>query len=172
MASVPLSFGGAVNIAVRKVREDYPKAQLLVALATTPNDQYVDSPRGFSHLKVVFNDGGSGSVIIESTVWGEFGPSVHIDSPILGNAVIPWPVQMDAPEADTLLKDAGYTLPYNSLALHQPVYPGMNEPYYDFNLKDEGSVFVGTSTHKVFPPGRETSAKVESSLKQLRTLGG
>lgn len=172
MTSVPLSFGGAVNIAVRKVKEDYSEAQLYEALATTPNDQYVDSPQKFSHLRVVFNDGDSGgTVIIESTVWGEFAPLQHIDSPYLDDVVIPWPVQMDAPEADQILKNAGYTQPYNSMILRHPLYPGLEEPYYIFHLEKEGFIFVGIESHKVFPADQETLTKVERSLKQLRALG-
>lgn len=169
MSSIPLSFVGAVNIAVRLVTEKYPDAQLLEALATTSNNSYVKSPV-FSHLRVIFHVEG-GTAFIDSTVWGEFGPISYVPEPWVGDFVIPWPVHMDTREADDLLKKAGYTAPYDSTLLRHPVYPGLEEPYYIFRLQTEGFIFVGTNSKKVFPADQGTLEVVERSISTLRSLG-
>jgi hypothetical protein len=57
--------------------------------------------------------------------------------------VIPWLIEMDITQADNLLKQAGYSEPYSSVTLRRPLYPGMIQPFYSFQMESEGFVFVG-----------------------------
>jgi hypothetical protein len=143
-----LSFLGRVNIAVRLVQDQYPGAQLYEVEATPPTPQAVTNPNALSQLKVVFR-AGKGTAIIQSTGWGSFGPVKYIDSPWMEDVVIEWPIKMEATEADSLLKKAGYTGPYGAMTLRHPLYPGVDEPYYIFSMKTGQYVFVGVNDKKV-----------------------
>jgi len=146
-SGLPLSFLGFVNIAVRKVQKEYPNAQLYEVDATPPSEGVTD-PYLLSQLKVVFR-AGSGTAIIKSTGWGSFGPVDYIPESWLEDVVIPWPVNMDAKEANAIMRNAGYTTPYSAMTLRHPLYPGDNEPYYIFCMTNGTFVFVGVQDKKV-----------------------
>jgi hypothetical protein len=161
---IPLSFLGAVNIAVRLVREQFPDAQLFVVEASPPTPEYVTNPTALTHLSLVF-DIKSGTAFISSTdVWGEFGPVTHKPDKWTGVEIIHLPIAMEAVKADELLKKAGYTDSYSGFSLAQPLYPGCNEPYYMFNLKSGQCIYVGTKSKKVFP------GQVRRYTAEIRTL--
>lgn len=143
-----LSFLGRVNIAVRLVQDQYPGAQLLEVEALPPTPQAVTNPNALSQLKVVFR-AGNGTAIIKSIGWGSFGPVQYIGSPWMEDVVIAWPIKMEASEADSLLKKAGYTGPYGAMTLRHPLYPGIKEPYYIFSMTTGQYVFVGVNDKKV-----------------------
>lgn len=143
-----LSFLGFVNIAVRLVREKYPEAQLYEVEAAAPNRKAVTNPIGLSQLKIVFRVA-KGTAIIKSTGWGEFAPIEFIPAPWLEDVVIPWPIDMDAAEANTLLRKAGYTGDYAFMTLRHPLYPGANQPYYIFTIENGPYVFVGVNDKTV-----------------------
>jgi len=147
-SALPLSFLGRVNIAVREVQKGYPNAQLYEVDATPPTSEGVTDPYLLSQLKVVFR-AGSGTAIIKSTGWGSFGPVDYIPEPWLEDVVIPWPVNMDAKEANALMRNAGYNTPYSAMTLRHPLYPGENEPYYIFCMTNGTFVFVGVQDKKV-----------------------
>lgn len=149
-----LSFFGRVNIAVRLVHEEYPDAQLYFVKATTIPPKPVNSPNELEHLEVVFNaykNGKQGTVTIESVGWGEFGPPRFLQGPLVGDAVIPWPPKklIEITEADAILKKAGYTQSYLSIYLSQPLYPGIQEPYYTFEFVNGSSILVGAKDGKI-----------------------
>jgi len=147
-SGLPLSFLGRVNIAVREVQKEYPNAQLYEVDATPPTSEGVTDPYLLSQLKIVFR-AGSGTAIIKSTGWGSFGPVEYIPEPWMEDVVIPWPVNMDAKEANALMRKAGYTAPYSAMTLRHPLYPGENEPYYIFCMTNGTYVFVGVKDKKV-----------------------
>lgn len=143
-----LSFLGRVNIAVRLVQERYPDAQLYEVDATPNHPGSVNDPNELAHLKVVFNvrkNGEQGTAIIFSVGWGEFGPVQYVPKRWLGDAVIPWPPEglTEPTKADAILKRSGYTKPYFSMTLRQPVYRGDRQPYYIFTLVNYTNVLVG-----------------------------
>ncbi|UNI15960.1 hypothetical protein JDV02_002442 [Purpureocillium takamizusanense] len=158
---VPLSYLGCVNIGVRIVREQFPDAQLYEVQGAAPNNAYVNDVKKFSRLQLIFQaEEGRGTAIIStSSQWGEFGPVYYVGQPWLEDVVIPWPIDMDATEADRLLREH-YSGPYNSMLLRHPLYPGYNEPYYIFNVAGEGFVFVGVNSRKVFRPAQGLAEKM------------
>ncbi|MFD2573183.1 hypothetical protein ACFSUS_21250 [Spirosoma soli] len=141
-----LNFLGRVNIAMRLIREQYPDAQLYEVQATGKRPS--TNPNDISQLKVVCR-AGKGTAIISSTGWGEFGPVSYVDQPWLEDVVINWPVSMDLSEADSLLKQAGFTGSYGNVTLRHPLYPGVDEPYYIFGMTSGQYVFVGVNDKKV-----------------------
>lgn len=139
---IPLSFLGMANIAVRLVRDRYQDAQLYEGDGISPGGP-TTKVQDVNSWRFVFRAGDGGTAIIRSTVWGEFGPIQYIPEPWLEDRVIPWPIDMEITKADDLLKQAGYTQPYSSVTLRWPLYPGMNQPFYIFQVEGVGFVFVG-----------------------------
>ncbi|KAJ5278797.1 hypothetical protein N7478_004169 [Penicillium angulare] len=150
-AELPLSFLGNVNIAVRIVREQYPDAELYEVEAKNLNPTvYMHIPTDVTFMKVVFHVGENSTAIISTgMVWGQWGAIQYIPEPWMEDVVIPWPLGMDALEADTLLKAAGYTGGYKSITLRHPLHPDFDEPYYIFNVEGQ-FVFIGVDDQKVF----------------------
>ena len=145
-----LSYLGSVNIAVRLVTEKYPAAQLYEVDGTSSSGPTTD-PRDISQLKAVFTGGNNNTILIYSTVWGEWKDMKYIDEPWLEDVVIPWPIDMDIVEADKLMKAAGYTGTYTNATLRHPLYPGSNEPLYIFGMTDGVYISVGVNTKTVKP---------------------
>lgn len=143
-----LGYLGRVEIARRKVMEKYPKAFLYNVQASTTQRDGVTSPYLLTQMRVMFRVE-KGTVTINSTGYGSFGPIVFKEGILLGNANIDWPVGMDAPEADAILKKSGETGPYSTLALVEPLYPGMMEPYYVFGMVDGRECWVNTKTKQL-----------------------
>ena len=144
-----LSFLGVVNIAVRLVTEEYPGAELYEGDGISPSGP-TTNPQDVNSWRFVFRVPDNKTAFIHTTEWGEFGPIQLIDQPWLEDRVIPWPFEMDIVTADELLKNAGYTGPYTTVTVRWPLYPGVNEPSYIFNLSGE-YVFVGIYTGNVHP---------------------
>ena len=101
-----LSFNGRVNIAVRKVTEKYPRAKLYEADGTADGGP-TTQPAQIDQLRVVFQNVNNSTVIITETGYGEFGEPELIPYPWCDDIVIPWPVNMDLPQANTLKEEAG-----------------------------------------------------------------
>lgn len=150
-----LSFLGRVNIAVRKVQGEYPDAQLYVVDATPNYPESVENPNELAHLKLTFNakkDGKQGTATIESVGWSEFSDVRFVPIPIFGDAAIPWPSKyIELTEADAIIKEHGYTLPYDSAVFSQALTPEVKEPYYTFSFVDGSSISVGAKDGKIPP---------------------
>jgi hypothetical protein len=146
--SAILSYLGRVEIARRIVQEKYPNAALYHAAATTTTQDGVDSPYLLTQMQVMFRVE-KGTVIINSTGYGTFGPAEFKEGSIVGNADLDWPVKFDAIEADNILKKQGYTGRYKKLGLVKPLYPGMDQDYYVFTMEDGRDVWIGTKDGKV-----------------------
>jgi|GEM_PF-760113 len=164
-----LSFLGRVNIAVRLVQDQYPDAELYEVEALPPSPRPCSGPNELSKLKVVFR-AGKGTAIIESTGWGTFGPVQYIPQPWMEDQVIAWPVQMEATEADSLMKKAGYTGTYGAMTLRKPLYPGIVQPYYIFSMNSGQYVFVGVNDKKVTvnPVGQAIPVSEGSEVSQAQ----
>jgi hypothetical protein len=143
-----LSFNGNVNIAVRIVTGQYPDAKLYEADGTASGGPTTE-PTGIDQLRVVFQNPNNTTVIIKSTVWGEFGEPTLIDQPWLEDIVIDWPVAMDLPKAVELKDAAGYTQPFGTVTLRNPLGPTKSNPYFIFGGGSGTYVFVDTVTGKV-----------------------
>ena len=161
-----LSFLGRVNIAVRLVQDQYPDAQLYEVEALPPVPEKVSNPNALSKLKVVFR-AGNGTAVIKSTGWGTFGPVQYVDQPWLEDVVIPWPIRMEATEADALLKKAGYTGTYGAMTLRHPLYPGIEQPYYIFSMNSGQYVFVGVNDGKVTTNPVDSATVAKNSTAEV-----
>lgn len=146
--TLPLSFLGRVNIAVRLVKEKYSDAQLYEVTARPPLPHLVSNPNDLSHLDLVFHTS-KGTAFVSSIGWGEFGPITFIDQPWLEDVLIQWPIKMDITEADQLIKKAGQAGKYGVCVLRHPLYPGVEEPYYIFSMATGEYVFVGVDDKRV-----------------------
>ncbi len=144
-----LSFDGRVNIAVRIVTEKYPEAKLYEADGIALDGPTTD-PANINQLRVVFQNVDNSTVIIKETGYGEFGEPQLIPEPWLEDIVIPWPVEMDLPEANSLKEAAGYTNAYTTVTLRNPLGPKPSNPYFIFGGNpSEPYVFVDTITKEV-----------------------
>jgi hypothetical protein len=58
---------------------------------------------------------------------------------------------MEPEEALSLLKKAGYTMPFVGLSLRWPLFPGITQPHYIFEMSDadDSYVFVGVNDKSV-----------------------
>ncbi|KAM3474709.1 hypothetical protein MY5147_004145 [Beauveria neobassiana] len=133
---LPLSFTQCVTAGIALVAKQYPKAELLEALCTSPKVGYVNSPSEFTNLDLVFraNDGTWGSVRMNTTNCADFALQ-YDPGPVTGDLAIPWPVEKDAVQADQHLKEL-YTSAYDSMLLRWPLFPDHDEPYYIFHLEN------------------------------------
>jgi hypothetical protein len=149
MTEAILSFNGMVNIAVRIVTEKYPQAKLLEADGEATGGPTRD-PNRINRMRVVFQNPGNTTVIIKSTVWGEFAAPVLINEPWLEDVVIKWPVSMDLPKANALKEEAGYTSPYTTVTLRNPLGPRPGNPLFIFGSGgSQPYIFVDTVTGQV-----------------------
>ena len=155
-----LSFLGAVNIAIRKVRAEYPNAQLLEVDGYAMGGPTTNS-QGIDKMRVVFQIGDMHSATVTSTAWGEFGP-IEMHGVFAGDRVLPWPIKMTLVEANDLLKKAGFDGPYTGVTLRWPLYPGVTQPSYIFTTVNSGFVFVGVFDGKVH---REDSTMEKTTKK-------
>ena len=145
-----LGFLGRVHIATRIVQETYPEAVLYNVVASTTLRPGVESPYLLTQMKVMFRDQErKGTIVIESNGYGKFKAPVFHPGVIIGNANIDEPVEMDAIQADKILKAEGYTGPYTSLTLLQPLYPGVDGPSYVFHMFDGIDRWVSVKEKKV-----------------------
>jgi hypothetical protein len=148
MSQTILSFDGMVNIAVRLVTEQYPAAKLYEADGVASGGSTTD-PNRIDQMRVVFQNPGNTTVMIKSTDWGEFGEPVLMQEPWLEDVVIPWPVKLDLPEANSLKQQAGFGSPYSTVTLRNPLGPQPGNPQYIFGNAGQPYVFVDTVTGRV-----------------------
>ncbi|KAJ3524931.1 hypothetical protein NM688_g8478 [Phlebia brevispora] len=149
--SIPLSYLGNVNDAVRIVQAQYPAALLYVVLGTTADGKPTDDPRAITKLRVIFRDEGGTVFITSKDIWGEWNAPTRVDHPFVGDRVIPWPINLDIVQAYELIRKHGYTESFTTVNLSWTLYPGVEEPHYAFELSDGKTVFVGVYTHTVLP---------------------
>lgn len=144
-----LSFNGRVNIAVRIVTEQYPQAILYEADGFASEGPTID-PAKIDRLRIVFQNVNNSTLIIKEIGYGEFGKPQLIPEPWLEDIVIPWPIAMDLPKANTLKEEAGYRQPYGAVTLRNPLGPTQSNPYFIFGGNPaEPYIFVDTVTGKV-----------------------
>jgi hypothetical protein len=145
---LPLSWDGFINVGLNLIKKQYPNANLLEVDATPLTRKPVENEWGLVNNRIVCGLAGNKTAIIQSTGWGEFGKVQTINSPFLGDQVIPWPVALDIHDAFTILRKAGYKQAIYAVTLRQPLYPGDDQPFYIFNTGSE-FIAVGTKDKKI-----------------------
>lgn len=145
---LPLSWDGFINVGLNLIKKQYPHANLLEVDATPLTRKPVQNEWGLVNNRIVCGLSGNKTAIIQSTGWGEFGKVQTINSPFLGDQVIPWPVTLDIHDAFTILRKAGYKQAIYAVTLRQPLYPGDDQPFYIFNTGNE-FIAVGTKDKKI-----------------------
>lgn len=137
-----LSFLGLVNEAVQLVRkQEGSDAQLYVGIGT-PKEP-TTNVKDVTNWRFIFTLSDNRTAYIQTISWGEFGPIKVVDEGIVGNRNIPWPFDMDITDAAKLLQQAGYTGPFETVTVRFPLYPGINQPFYIFDMTDGSQVYVG-----------------------------
>jgi hypothetical protein len=144
------SFLERVRTGFGIISNSYPDAVLKAvqagpgAATTNPND--------ITRLFMVcLVNGGTNTATITSTNALTFDPVQLMGYPWVGVYTLPWPITMDVMQAAILLEQAGYTGAFTKCAMSWPIYPGLNEPYYIFTMSTGPSIFVGITSHAVFP---------------------
>jgi len=144
------SFFDRVTMGLGLLRASYPEAVLLEVDATGPGSgTNSTNPNDISQLRIVCRVNG-GTALITATGGLTFDPVSFVAQPWLGSIVIAWPVPMDVMEADILLQHAGYAGTFSTINLRQPLYPGLVEPYYIFQVTNVGYVFIGSNSKTNF----------------------
>ncbi|RBQ68153.1 hypothetical protein FVER14953_08654 [Fusarium verticillioides] len=124
---LPLSWDGFINVGLNLIKKQYPNANLLEVDATPLTRKPVQNEWGLVNNRIVCGLSGNKTAIIQSTGWGEFGKVQTINSPFL---------------------KAGYKQAIYAVTLHQPLYPGDDQPFYIFNTGPE-FIAVGTKDKKI-----------------------
>ena len=144
-----LSFEGKVNIAVQKVTEQYPNAKLYEADGQSSSG-LTENPNDINRLRVVFQNENNTSVVIYDNELGEFSAPILQDYPWGGDIVIDWPVAMSLARACELKNEAGFTAPFATVALRNPLGPQKTNPFFIFGgLQGTAYIFVDVVTSKV-----------------------
>jgi hypothetical protein len=140
-------FNARLDRMIQEVRIWYPEAVLLESYPIL-SSTVTDLPDRVA-LRAVLRVTG-GTVVSEQTdPWTN--PQIDFRAvPWMGDMDLPWPVAMNLEEAESALREAGFGSEYKTVTLRRPVYPGMTEPYFIFGTPNQGFVFVGTVTRKVF----------------------
>jgi hypothetical protein len=129
----------------------YPGTQFYEADGTPAGGQGT-KPEDVSEWRFVYNHHPQGQK--QGTVFvyyraGAFEQPTRVLYPWLEDVLIPLPIQLGLAEAIALKNQAGYTGPFTSVVLRWPLYPGVEEPSYIFNVSHVGYVFVGVYSRRV-----------------------
>ena len=128
--------GDRVERGINKIKEKYPDAQLHDVDYRPPVPRSCESPYDLSSLTVdcLVSDGKQ-LASVRTVGYGPFGPIELRERPLDDRQNVGWPVKMDIPEADELMKKAGFKQPYTGAALDFSILPGGDqEPNYTFNM--------------------------------------
>ncbi|KAF0410090.1 hypothetical protein F8M41_008303 [Gigaspora margarita] len=89
------------------------------------------------------------TVIINETSPGNFDPPTLIDEPWLEDLIIHWPIDMDLYLANRLKEAAGFTKPYETVTLRNPLEPKPGNPLFIFGDGSSQFIFVDIVTGDV-----------------------
>jgi len=163
---IPINNIGLMTIADKLVHQQYPSAVQIEDHGIPVNGSAINATDPM-RWQYIFNDPATtpnSTVIITSDERNEFAKPQHVDSPWLGDIDKNLPRNMSLAQSLTLLRHAGYSLPFSYVSLRQPLYPGVVEAEYIFTL---GSAYVAVGTqsgqvhvvgHKPGSPGVTTVA--------------
>jgi len=140
-------FTDLINEACRIVEEKYPDPKLYEV--HTPIMDPIMGPDDIRNLCFIFRlpNYQTGEINWHD---GAMGPLEIIQDPWVEDQIIPLPVNLELNEAVELMREAGIGVPFVSLTLRKPLYPGVKESSYVFGCPQIHSfVFVGTDSEEV-----------------------
>ena len=150
---------------INKIKEKYPDAQLHDVDFRPPVPRSCENPYDLSSLTVdcLVNDGKQ-LASVRTVGYSPFGPIELREKLLDDRRNIQWPVKMDIPEADELMKKAGFKQPYTGASLDFSILPGGDqEPNYTFSMIQlpggPSAVSVGVNDGKVTPFGQALPPK-------------
>lgn len=125
-------FNDTVYDAVVTTIIQYPKAVFLQVQATADGDPTAD-PEEIQDVRLIFEMNGK-TLYVEMREWGQWGPPrVTRNSPPAGNGPLPLQIAMDLPEADLLIRNAGFREPYIGVDVRWPIdIPQSRQQIYYF----------------------------------------
>ena len=135
-------YDAAINTLIR-----YPKAVFLQIQATSEHNPTSD-PEDLHDVRLIFGLNGK-AIYVEMREWGHWGPPRLTNrSPPPGNAALPLQIAMDLPQADMLIKQAGYREPYEAVDVRWPnnLPPSRGQAYYLFGMVDPRPFTVAVGT--------------------------
>ena len=156
---IPLPFV-RVGQGIKKIKETYPDAQLHDVDYRSPVHRPCENPYELSSLTVYCEvNGGKQFASVRTVGYGHYGPIELRERLLDDRQNIEWPVKMDIPEADELMKKAGFKEPYTGATLDFSILPsGDKEPNYTFSMVQRPGgpreVRVGVNDKKVTPFGQ------------------
>ncbi len=139
------NFLSNINQAVDLVTGQYPGSSLYQVDGFSVQGSITDVLK-VDCLRLLFRTRGGGIALLRSNACGQLGAIEYFPEPWLENRTIPWPISLDLAEAAHMVRQAGYEAPYEAMTLRWPLYPGVQEPFYIFRLKNQTFVFVGVYT--------------------------
>ena len=149
-----------VGQGIHKIKEHYPDAQLHDVDYRPPNNRPCENPYELSSLTVYCEvNGGKQLASVRTVGYGPYGP-IELRKRLFDDRKhIEWPVKIDIPEADELMKKAGFKEAYTGATLDFSILPnGGNEPSYTFFMVlipgGPREVRVGANDKKVTPVGQ------------------
>ncbi len=142
--STILSFVGMTNIALNTMRSYEAEAEIMEVTCKPGRGGQTTSYWELTNCDFYFRLPDNRTGHITSTVWGEPGTPEIINRPRLGNRVMSWPIAMDLPQANSTLQGSEFAAPYRSLTVRWPLYPGLDQPFYIFNMANGTHIAVGT----------------------------
>jgi hypothetical protein len=142
-----IRFNDTVYDAVITTTLQYPKAVFIQVQATAQYGPTRD-PEEIQDVRLLFDLDGK-TLFVEMREWGQWGlPRLTQTRPPPGNGPLPLHIAMDLPQADLLIKNAGYNEPYDAVDVRWPIEipHARQQIYYFFGMigAQPFTVAVGT----------------------------
>jgi hypothetical protein len=144
--SAILGYLGRAEIALRIVQKQYPGAAIFNIYAWTNDVCGTDSAESLPHITVLLRLENGDKAQITNTTYDEFGPVEVTKGPWVGSANLVWFPSMSAADAEKRLRELGYEGKFTSLTLSKPLFPGVEEDLYTFQMVDGTAVDIPTKT--------------------------
>lgn len=142
------NFLTCVNHGIQLVRLNYPNSNLY-QIDGVASQGPTTNPLDLDDWQLLCRTAAGGIASIHFTWEQEFRAIAHLPQGWIENRIIPWPISMGLMDAIALIRLAGYTHPFQAIALRWPLFPGVQEPFYIFGLANQTFVFVGVYTRAV-----------------------
>ncbi|KAL2040383.1 hypothetical protein N7G274_006826 [Stereocaulon virgatum] len=169
-----IRFNDTVHDAVITTILQYPKAVFILVQATAKHGPTRD-PEEIQDVRLIFDLNGK-SLYVEMREWGQWGaPRLTQTRTPPGNGPLPLHIAMDLPQADLLIKNAGYNQPYDAVDVRWPIAipHARQQVYYLFGMigAQPFTVAVGTRDSIVRAnPAEDPAVNVTDGwLRQMET---
>ena len=160
-----IRFNDTVYDAVITTTLQYPKAIFIQVQATA---QYgpTRNPEEIQDVRLIFDLNGN-NLFVEMRAWGQWGPPRLTRTRTQpGNGPLPIHIAMDLPQADLLIKNAGYNQPYDAVDVRWPIEipHARQQIYYFFGM-------VGTRPFTVAVGTRDLIVQANSAEDPAVSVG-